>query len=247
MITKTDAIILRVLDYSESSLIVTILSRKHGKVSLMARGARRTGSRQGGILYPGNLVSVVYHFKPSRSLQTLREASIRHRLDSLNREMEKMALVMSTLELVSQLVHEGEENEPVHTFLERFLIWLDRETKANRKIFPYLQVRLAALLGFGFRIGEIDNVRNSGYLNIETGTLSSATLSEEAVRLNRNQFDFLLRIATSRKAATLETDLRPEELRFLIATLDRYFQYHLEGFRPRRSDAIFDQILYGSP
>lgn len=41
MITHTQAIILKSVDYQESSKILTVLSQKHGKIALIARGVKR--------------------------------------------------------------------------------------------------------------------------------------------------------------------------------------------------------------
>ncbi|NBB77645.1 MAG: DNA repair protein RecO, partial [Bacteroidetes bacterium] len=41
MITKTEAVVLRSVDYSESSLIVTLFTRKHGITAVIAKGAKR--------------------------------------------------------------------------------------------------------------------------------------------------------------------------------------------------------------
>lgn len=51
-IHKTEAIVLRTMDYSETSLIVWLFTREHGRVHLIAKGARRTRSPFEGALEP---------------------------------------------------------------------------------------------------------------------------------------------------------------------------------------------------
>ncbi|MEX1063285.1 MAG: DNA repair protein RecO [Balneolaceae bacterium] len=245
LITKTGIIVLRTIEYSESSLISTVLSREHGKISLIAKGARRPRSKFSGMLQPGQVLEAVYYFKPTRSVQTLTEASYLHRLEEINRDVEKMAVSMCALELVSQLIHEGDVNEAVFTFARNFLVWLDLQETVNRLIFPYLQVRLAFLVGLELQIEGIDGGTESGYLNIGAGTVSKNAVSDHAIRLSKNQLQFLKSSAVSKKSSVLEKDLNKVELRSLIEHLDKYFRYHFEGVKPRSSDAIFDQILKG--
>jgi DNA repair protein RecO (recombination protein O) len=140
-------------------------------------------------------------------------------------------------------VHEGEVNEPVYDFSANFLVWLDGEKEVKRSVFPYLQVRLAFLLGFGLQVDKFDKNTESGYLNIEAGSISPEPASGQALRLSKNQLRFLQYSAASRKVSVLEKELEKNELRNLIDHLDRYFRYHMEGLKPRRSDAIFEQIL----
>ncbi|MCO5166896.1 MAG: DNA repair protein RecO [Planctomycetes bacterium] len=51
-IHTTDAIVLRAIDYSETSLIVWLYTREHGRVHLIAKGARRARSPFEGALEP---------------------------------------------------------------------------------------------------------------------------------------------------------------------------------------------------
>jgi DNA repair protein RecO (recombination protein O) len=243
LITKTEIIVFRTVDYSESSYIATVLSREHGKIALMVKGARKPKSKFSGMLQPGNLLNAVYYYKASRNVQTLSEASYAFRLKTISVNIEKMALATSALELIAQLVHENEVNEPVFDFTRNFLEWLDVQDSVSRKIFPYLQVRLAFLLGLELQIQQLNSKSENGYLNIQDGTVSRDAGSANAIRLTENQLVFLKHCTVFRKLSIFDIDLNNNELRSLIDHLDKYFRYHLEGVRPRRSDAIFDQIL----
>ncbi|MEL7362835.1 MAG: recombination protein O N-terminal domain-containing protein, partial [Bacteroidota bacterium] len=47
MIVRTDAVVLRTLDYGETSQIVALFAREHGLLSVIAKGSRRPKSRFG--------------------------------------------------------------------------------------------------------------------------------------------------------------------------------------------------------
>lgn len=244
MITKTDAVVLRVVEYQNSSLIVTLFTRKHGKIAVMARGAKRPKSKTAAYLVPGHILEVVCFVKNTRSVQTLSDVYFSRKLDSLRFDMEKMALTTTVLELSSQLLHENEPNEEVFDFLERFLPWLNDHEEVSRVIFPYVQIRLAQILGVGLQYLDQDGTETSeGYINIESGTLSGEPEGSESVRLTSNQFAFVRESLHSMKSALFKTNFEKNELSSLIEYLDRYFRFHFEGIRPRKSDAIFDQIL----
>lgn len=51
-ILKTEAIVLRVMDYSETSLIAWMFTREHGRVHVIAKGARRARSPFEGAIEP---------------------------------------------------------------------------------------------------------------------------------------------------------------------------------------------------
>ena len=58
---RDDAIVLRTHPLGEADRIITLLTRRHGKVRAVAKGVRRTGSRFGARLEPFTLVDVQLH------------------------------------------------------------------------------------------------------------------------------------------------------------------------------------------
>jgi len=66
---RDDAIVLRTHPLGEADRIITLLTRRHGKVRAVAKGVRRTGSRFGARLEPFTLVDVQLH--TGRSLHTV--------------------------------------------------------------------------------------------------------------------------------------------------------------------------------
>lgn len=243
MIVKSEAIILRTIDYSESSLISTAFTRKHGKIGLIAKGARKPKNKFAAFLEPGQILETVYYYKGSRSVQTLSDLSYHEKLPTLRTDIEKMALVVITMEFCNQVLHDNEVNEPVFNFLLKLLPWIDRQTTAPGSLFPYIQVRMAEHLGIGLQIIEEPKSINGGYINIESGTVSESAEDGNSVRLNENQYLFVNRSLQAMNSSLFEVNLNGHELKTLIGHLDSYFRYHIEGIKPRKSDAIFEQLL----
>lgn len=81
------AIILQTFPYSESSVILRLLTRRHGVRSAIAKGARRTRSRVGGRLEPFNEGEVTLYLKKGRDLQTLAGFDADRRRHALGRDL----------------------------------------------------------------------------------------------------------------------------------------------------------------
>lgn len=244
MVTKTEAVVLRTVDYSESSLIVTLFTRKHGVIAVIAKGAKRPKSKFSALMVPGQVLEVVVYIKSTRSVQTLSEASYMLKLDQLRIDLEKLALATTTLELVNQVLHENDVNEILFAFLVKFLRWINSYNNPGRIIFPYVQLRVMEHIGIGIQPEEaIDDETSSGYMNIELGTLSTNAEGAESVKLTEMQFQFIRDALFSKKESIFEIDLKKSELSELIEYLDRYIRYHIEGVKPRKSDEIFEKIL----
>ncbi len=246
MITHTEAIVFKSVDYQESSKIVTMFTREDGKIALMVRGVKKPKSKFSGLIEIGNVLDVVYYYKSSRSVQILSEASYAAKNYNLRTDFEKMATMTSAIELISQLLHDNEVNEPIFDFTKIMLSWLNKADIHPPKIFPYLQIRLAALTGIGLQLDLSDPEAKTNYLNLESGLVSNESISSHSYKLTQNQLRYV-RIALQAKSSTLfELPFETGELKALIETLDRYLKYHVEGLKDRKSDAIFEQILQES-
>jgi len=244
VIVKSDAIVLKTVDYSESSIIATIFTKERGKIAVIAKGARKPKSKFAAFLVPGQLIEVVCYFKESRSVQTLSDISYSHKLHSLRVDMEKMAITMMAMELTSQLLHENEVNSELFLFLKKFLIWTDKQKEVSKSLFPYLQLRLAEHVGIGIQAETEEKIEtDGGYINISSGTLSAVSEDERAARLTASQFAFVKKTLHSTNASVLQIVMDGVELKRLIEILDKYFTYHIEGIKPRKSDKIFDKLL----
>ncbi len=242
MITHTTAVILKSVDYQESSKIITVLSKAHGKIAIIARGAKRPKSKLSGLIEIGHILDVVYYYKPTRSIQSLTEASIKFSSLSFRQDFERASILFGSLELINQLVHEHEENDKIFTFLVKFLEWLSHYSPINPSIFCYVQLRCAELIGFNLAF-DSDDTLNESYFDVTHGIITTRLQSELSYKLTVLQTQFLKQALTSRSDKVFKLGLAGGELKQLIHHLDVYFKYHIEGYQDRKSDSIFDQML----
>lgn len=243
MITHTEAIVFKSVDYQESSKIVTAFTREHGKIALLVRGAKKPKNKFSGLIETGNILDVVYYYKTSRSVQILTEASYAEKNNNLRTNFEKMATMTSAIELISQLLHENEINHPLFDFTKNLLCWLDPADIYPPQIFPYIQVRLAELTGIGLQLDTNRSGSKMNYLNLESGLITTDSISSHSYKLTPNQ-SLYLQIAVKAKSSRLfDIPFKTGELKTLIEYVDNYLKYHVEGLKARKSDAIFEQIL----
>lgn len=245
MIIQTAAIVLRTVDFQETSKIVTLLTRSHGKLAVIAKGAKRPKSKFSSLMETGNILDVVFFFKNTRSVQTLSEASFKEKTFNIRFDFEKMAVSTALIEMVYQLLHDNEINEPMYDFTETFFIWLSRTDKSVRNLFPYLQLRLAELMGIGLQLDTPtlkENLQDL-CLDMESGRVFGNKGNISKWILSASQAHYLILALQSKTSTILDLSINNGELKNLIHTLDVYLKHHIEGLKDRTSDAIFDQIL----
>ena len=244
MITHTRIIILKSIDYQESSKIITVLSEEHGRIAILVRGAKKPKSKFSGCIEPGYILDVVYYYKPNRSVQTLTEATVHTTFLGVLPSLERSALVYSTIEIAAQLIHEGEKNEALYELITNILIWLHNQEDIKLSVLIYIQIRAATTVGLNIDT-DIQRVVNDQdyFFNVETGSLSFSSEDTMSFKLSVQQATFVWNVITSKNTRVLELDLKSSELKQLIRHLDVYFKYHIEGFKERKSDAIYEQLL----
>lgn len=74
-LVRSEALLVRVVEYRESDLVLTFLTRKEGKVSCIARAARKSRKRFGGTLEPMHTLDITYDDRGG-DLATLKDARL---------------------------------------------------------------------------------------------------------------------------------------------------------------------------
>ena len=97
MLIRKDAIILKSYKFRNTSKIIHILSSDSERISLVAKGARRTKSQFSGNIEPLNLTQLVYYIKPGKSLGTLKEATIKNGHRSLKKDLYRLNIGWSLI------------------------------------------------------------------------------------------------------------------------------------------------------
>lgn len=245
MILSTPALVLRTVDFKESSKIVTLLTPEHGKFGVMVRGARKPKSKFAGYFETGNLLDVVVYMKASRSVQNLTEVSFRQRNWRIRSEFDRLALLMATIEMVDGMVHELEPSSDLFYLVEKMISWFNETDVEMALIFPYIQIRLAEINGIGlqFELQSIDTQQQDYFLNIEDGIVSVDAGLGLAFKLTKLQYDYLEKAIHSKKSEQFRNGISKNDIKLLIRHLDLYLKHHIDGLRDRKSDQIFDQLL----
>lgn len=111
MLLTTDAIVLHCFDYSETSVIVRLVTRDAGVQSAMARGARRAKSRFGTALDLFAQGAAQIHMKEGRELQTLGAFEITNARAGIGSDLGRFASASAVVELVLRFGAADETNE----------------------------------------------------------------------------------------------------------------------------------------
>ncbi|UCH30519.1 MAG: DNA repair protein RecO [Myxococcales bacterium] len=137
---------MRSVDYRDSDRIVTLLTEDFGKISALARGARRSQRRFGGALQPYVLMNAL--FRPGRGeLAHLERVTVDQSFHGILRSLEAIGAAGAALAVIRERVPEHEPEPAVFDSAVRFLDALNRRAPAEESLLS-LQIRVLTILGF---------------------------------------------------------------------------------------------------
>jgi DNA repair protein RecO (recombination protein O) len=111
LLFKTEGIVIKNTDYGESHKIVTLYTKEYGKLSLMARGAKKPKSRLSATSQLFTYGLFLFFRKSPRSMGTLSQGERLQSFHTLRQDLFKTAYAAYFAELVDKLT-EDDEREP---------------------------------------------------------------------------------------------------------------------------------------
>ena len=121
MLKKDKAVCLRTADYSETSQVVTLFTRGSGKLSAIAKGAKRPKSAFDGPIEPFSFGDIVYSAPRSAKLATLTEFNQESGFLNLRKNLAALNCAYFTAELLEAFTYELDPHTDLFDFFLQFL------------------------------------------------------------------------------------------------------------------------------
>lgn len=144
---KSEGVVLKRTNFGEADKIITVYSKHHGKVTLLAKGIRRLTSRKRGNLEVFN--QVAFFASRGKGIDIVTEAETLDSFYVWRKDLTKVAVAYQLCELVDKLTVEESDQEEVYELLVDNLKSLNcLEKEKNNKFLGSFSIRLLTLLGY---------------------------------------------------------------------------------------------------
>ena len=150
---KTEGIVIKRRNYGEADRIVTIFSKKHGKLSIKAKGVRKISSRRSGHIELLNYC--IFNLHQGKSMPILTEVEAREDFYNLKQNLKKIGLAYHVCELVDGLCAENQETPEIFLLLGRTLRKISKG-EGSKQVIKQFELSLLKLLGFYSRSEGIE-------------------------------------------------------------------------------------------
>lgn len=234
-ITKNEALVLRKTNFSDSSLIVQLYTKEHGKISAMIKGARSSKSRIGSKVDILNWLEIVFYHKEQKDLQLVTQANIISHFPNIKSDLEKLKYASAVAELILKLVPEKDANEKIFRGVTKILTLIDRED--SQPILNFTQFFIFFIKEIGFEL-SFTNCSSCGN-EIKNSDQNAFSYTDGIVCGNCNKdklttFDFsteLFELFLCLTSKNKKLSYKKRDLENIIFILEKYIIYHNSDFK----------------
>jgi DNA repair protein RecO (recombination protein O) len=241
----TPAIVLRSWPFGESDKIVSFLTEAHGKLTGIAKGAKRSKKRFVNSLEPFSFVNLNFQDRSQTSLALILGCELQKSYKNLIASLEKIAFASYCVEITDGLIGEREENRLVFEHLKRSLGYLESQETSVTFLIGF-ELRLLSLAGYQpfldscSRCGiyrprlyePIQMAQARWYFSFRDGGIlcaSCSKLRKEIVPMSSETLDLMINLQQEpdltfenlKPSATVLKQIRSAIVRFLQFQLDR--------------------------
>jgi DNA repair protein RecO (recombination protein O) len=144
---STPAIMIRRTDYGDYDLIVTLFTLKKGKISAIAKSAKKSQKRFSGVLELFSLIDVVCSTGRRKGMPILQEAMLSHPFPEIRRSIKKTAYASYWSELIYTWLEEEKEQTQLYRLFNDVLATLDDGRMPEDQLSILFQMRFMKLSG----------------------------------------------------------------------------------------------------
>lgn len=146
MYLNVQGIVLRVTDYNDKDALLTLLTRRHGKLTVKARGLRRKNSP---LTAPCQLLAFgEYTLFEYRGQHTINEATARELFTPLRRDLNKLSLGTYFAQVAEVLSQEDLPNPELLSLVLNCLYALSNLDLPEKQIKAVFELRAVCLSGY---------------------------------------------------------------------------------------------------
>lgn len=147
MLYRVKGIVIRSMDYGEGNKIITLCTETHGKIGVMARGAKKLKSRHGAITQPFTYGEFVF-YRQNGGLGSLNQGEIIESHFSLRSDLLLAAYASYACELLDRSLHDEEVGTFWFTQLKACLEGLTAG-KDQQIVIHLFEIKILQASGYG--------------------------------------------------------------------------------------------------
>jgi DNA repair protein RecO (recombination protein O) len=221
MLHKTQGIVFRFTNYSESSIIVTIFTGAFGLQTYIVNGVRSKSRKSAIALYqPLTLLDLVVYHRENASILRIKEVKCLHPYQSITSDFRKSTIALFLNEVINKTVKDQSHAQDLCEFLIQSFTHFDLQQTNIENFHLVFLVRLSQHLGF--RPSELAELLGGNYAHEE-------------------ELSILSRLLTSNYSDPIE--MTNVQRRNILDLIIRFYATHSENFGELKSLSVVREVI----
>ncbi|PSL45016.1 DNA replication and repair protein RecO [Salsuginibacillus halophilus] len=146
MLQKVEGVVIRTVDYGESHVIVTLLTKERGKIAVMARGAKKTKSTLASSVQLFAHGIYVYKAGSGQGVHTLSQGDVIQSFPSIRKDLLLTAYASCAVELMDKATNDQERSGRWFELLSAVLERMNAEDPPD-VLLGYLELKMTVPAG----------------------------------------------------------------------------------------------------
>lgn len=141
----SEGIVLARKNYGEADRIVSVFTKTHGRIAMIAKGVRRPKSKKRGHIEVFSHIN--FQSVTGRGIDIMTEAEIIDNFKEIRRSLKKVSLAYYLSEVVGRITHENEPNSELFDLILKTFQKLEKAHELKKLRIDFVH-RLLVLMGY---------------------------------------------------------------------------------------------------
>lgn len=167
---KTSGVIIKAIDYKENDKLIWIYTEDLGKITVIAKGAKKSKSKLFSVTSP--LCYSQYMLFKGKNLFNLQEGKIINSFKGLMNNLSKLTYASYICELIDIAIEEGEINRSLYVEFVKTLYLLDTDAIDYELLIRSFELKVLKATGYAVNLEYCNmcrkKIRSSKYISMHT-------------------------------------------------------------------------------
>lgn len=240
MLHKVKGIVLKTTNYSETSVIVQVLTDKFGMQSYLINGVKKPKAKiKMNMLQSLHLLDMVVYHKTNTNIQRVSEVRQTPVFKSIPYDMLKTSIVIFLNEVLYKSIRQQSADESLFDYIFNSIAWFDENEEINPNFHLSFLLKLTRFLGFS----PNDKKRSDQtYFDLQEGEFVSRIPIHSNYLELEDALGFIALFNTPLEQ-TAEIKFTNTQRRFLLDKILVFYTLHTASFGEVQSHKILETLL----
>lgn len=237
---KTRCIVLRTVKYGDQSLIVDLLTREVGRLSVVWRMPKTgKGKIKRQIFQILNILDVDYERRSATNLPVVKEAHIVEPYSTIPFDPVKLSVSFFLAEFLGYSTRAEQTDYLLYDFIENSLKWYDTSASAPANFHLMFMIKVSRFLGF---YPNLEEFTEYSYFDLRAGQFTGEAPCHSDFLKPSETRDFInLMRMTPENMHVFR--LSHTDRNRIIDMMMRFYGFHIPGFRELKSLEVLREIF----